>query len=75
MYSVEVGLDLERIGLEELNMRELTRFERARIIGARALQIAMGAPVLIKIEGVTDPIDIAEIELREGTIPITVRRR
>ncbi len=56
-------------------MQELTRFERARIIGARALQIAMGAPVLIKVDGVTDPVEIAEIELMEEIIPITVRRR
>jgi len=52
-----------------------TRFERARIIGARALQISMGAPVLIEIpEGVTDPVRIAELEFEEGAIPITVRR-
>jgi len=56
--------------------RRLTRFERARIIGARALQIAMGAPVLIKAPmGTTDPVDIASYELSEGVLPITIRRR
>ena len=52
-----------------------TRFEKARIIGARALQISMGAPSLIKIpEDVIFPIDIAMLEFKENAIPITVRR-
>lgn len=53
---------------------EYTRFEKARIIGARALQIAMGAPVLIETDKV-DPLDIAMEEFKRGVIPITVRRR
>ncbi|HDO41362.1 MAG TPA: DNA-directed RNA polymerase subunit K [Candidatus Bathyarchaeota archaeon] len=54
---------------------KLTRFERARICGARALQIAMGAPVLIQVtEGMTNPIDIALKELESGVLPITIRR-
>ena len=53
----------------------LTRFEKARIVGARALQIAMGAPVLIKLSKVpTNPIDIALKELERGVLPITIRR-
>ncbi len=52
-----------------------TRFERARIIGARALQIAMGAPILIDTPpGMVDPVDIAEVEFEKAVIPITVRR-
>ncbi|OYT33143.1 DNA-directed RNA polymerase subunit K [Archaeoglobales archaeon ex4484_92] len=51
-----------------------TRFERARIIGSRALQIAMGAPVLIETEK-GDPLEIASEEFERGVIPITVRRR
>ncbi|HYB58995.1 MAG TPA: DNA-directed RNA polymerase subunit K [Candidatus Acidoferrales bacterium] len=53
---------------------ELTRYERARIVGARALQISMGAPTLIDSNS-TDPIDIALEELRRGVIPITIKRR
>ena len=51
-----------------------TRFERARIVGARALQIAMGAPVLIEDDGRLDPLNIAIEELKAGVIPITVKR-
>lgn len=52
-----------------------TRFERARIIGARALQISMGAPLLIEVpSGIVDPIDIADLEFRKGVLPITVKR-
>ena len=52
-----------------------TRFEKARIIGARALQISMGAPTLIKLpKDVISPIDIAMYEFKENAIPITVKR-
>ena len=52
-----------------------TRFEKARIVGARALQISMGAPTLIKIpKDVISPIDIAMVEFKEDAIPITVKR-
>jgi DNA-directed RNA polymerase subunit K len=50
-----------------------TRYERARIIGARALQISMGAPVLLEDDS-GEPIDIALRELKMGVIPITVKR-
>lgn len=52
---------------------KLTRYERARIIGARALQISLGAPVLLDIDK-GEPIDLAMEELRLGVIPITVKR-
>jgi len=52
-----------------------TRFERARIVGARALQIAMGAPVLVEDDGQLDPLDVAIEELKAGVIPITVKRK
>ena len=51
----------------------MTRYERARIIGARALQISLGAPVLIDIDK-GEPIDLAMAELEQGVIPITVKR-
>ena len=52
---------------------KLTRYERARIIGARALQISLGAPVLIDVDK-GEPIDLAMMELEQGVIPITVKR-
>jgi len=51
-----------------------TRYERARIIGARALQISMGAPLLITTSRI-DPLEIAVEEFSAGIIPITVKRR
>jgi DNA-directed RNA polymerase subunit K len=50
-----------------------TKYEKSRIIGARALQVAMGAPVLIETDEI-DPINIAIEEFKRGVIPITVRR-
>jgi DNA-directed RNA polymerase subunit K len=55
--------------------QEFTRFERARILCARALQISLGAPILIDIlPSLVDPVEIAELEFAAGRIPITVRR-
>lgn len=52
-----------------------TRFERARILGARALQVSLGAPILIDVPAdLIDPVDIAEREFGAEMIPITVRR-
>lgn len=54
---------------------EYTRFERARILGARALQVSLGAPILIDVPAeLVDPVEIAEREFANGRIPITVRR-
>jgi DNA-directed RNA polymerase I, II, and III subunit RPABC2 len=54
---------------------KITRFEKARIVGARALQISMSAPILIEVEGtLSSPIDIALKELESGILPITIRR-
>ncbi|MCL5423567.1 MAG: DNA-directed RNA polymerase subunit K [Candidatus Marsarchaeota archaeon] len=54
-------------------MMEYTKFEKARIIGARALQLAYGAPPLVKVpENTINPIDIAEIEFDKQIIPITI---
>jgi DNA-directed RNA polymerase subunit K len=54
-------------------MKEYTRFEKARIIGARALQIARGAPPVIQTD-IKDPIKIAEQEFKEGVIPLDTKR-
>ncbi|MBR9679623.1 MAG: DNA-directed RNA polymerase subunit K [Candidatus Altiarchaeota archaeon] len=56
---------------------KLTRFERARAIGARSLQLALGAPVLTKLPKDmvnAEPIEIAEYELNKKAIPIVVVR-
>ncbi|PYB67900.1 MULTISPECIES: DNA-directed RNA polymerase subunit K [unclassified Thermoplasma] len=52
-----------------------TKFEKARIIGARALQIAMGAPVIIDVpKNMIDPVDIAMLEFENNVIPITIKK-
>ena len=54
---------------------KFTRFEKARIVGARSLQLAMGAPAFVTIEkSLRDPITIASAELEEGGLPISIRR-
>lgn len=57
-----------------------TKYEKARIIGARALQLAMGAPMLVKLtekdlEAIKfNPIEIAKMEFEKDVLPITIRR-
>jgi DNA-directed RNA polymerase subunit K len=49
------------------------RYEKARILGARALQVAYGAPVLVETDQ-SEPILIAAEEYDENVLPFTVRR-
>ena len=57
-----------------------TKFEKARMIGARALQISMGAPLAMEIKQEElekirfNPIEIAKLEFNAGVIPIDVKR-
>lgn len=61
-------------------IESFSKYERARILGARALQIAMNAPLLIKIENDDlekikyDALKTAEIELNSGILPISIKR-
>ncbi len=60
--------------------KDFTKYEKARILGSRALQISMGAPYLIKLtpekleELKYNPLEIAKLEFDAGLIPITVIR-
>ncbi|MBI4152826.1 DNA-directed RNA polymerase subunit K [Candidatus Woesearchaeota archaeon] len=59
---------------------EYTKYEKARMIGSRALQLSMGAPFLIKLDAAElkkinySTIEIALREYDEGVLPITVKR-
>ena len=61
--------------LKPINTTEyLTKYEKARILGIRAMQIANGAPVLVETGNELDPLNIAELELKEGKTPLIIRR-
>lgn len=57
-----------------------TKYERARVIGARALQLAMGAPILLGLKAKDleaikfNPIEIAKREFKKDILPITIKR-
>uniref|UniRef100_UPI0035900155 DNA-directed RNA polymerases I, II, and III subunit RPABC2-like isoform X2 n=1 Tax=Myxine glutinosa TaxID=7769 RepID=UPI0035900155 len=59
---------------ERVSTPFITKYERARVLGTRALQIAMCAPVMVQLEGETDPLLIAVKELKARKIPMIVRR-
>lgn len=52
----------------------LSKYERTRIVGERAIQISMGAPPLVEVGNLENPADIAEKELREKKIPYIIKR-
>ena len=59
---------------------EYTKYEKARIIGARSLQLSMGAPFMVKLSEKDleklnfNPLEIAKLEFEQSLIPITVKR-
>ena len=59
----------------EIGPPKLTRFERARIIGARSLQLSLGAPPFILVPpNIKDPITLAIAELEAKVLPLSIRR-
>ncbi|XP_069963577.1 DNA-directed RNA polymerases I, II, and III subunit RPABC2 [Bactrocera oleae] len=59
---------------KRITTKYMTKYERARVLGTRALQIAMCAPIMVELEGETDPLQIAMKELKQKKIPIIIRR-
>ena len=55
-------------------MMSLSKYENARIIGARAMQLANGAPPLIEVASCASAIEVASAELDAGIIPLVVLR-
>ena len=61
--------------LERITSTFMTKYEKARVLGTRALQISKNAPLMITpVPGESDPYKLAERELTEGKIPFIIRR-
>jgi DNA-directed RNA polymerase I, II, and III subunit RPABC2 len=73
-FSSKKFFNKKKIFDKRITLPYLTKYEKARILGARALQISMGAPILINLEGETDSLEIALKELKNRIIPIVIRR-
>ncbi|XP_065163317.1 DNA-directed RNA polymerases I, II, and III subunit RPABC2-like [Atheta coriaria] len=59
---------------KRITTKYITKYEIARVLGTRALQLSMSAPVMIDIGEETDPLAIATMELQEKKIPLIIRR-
>ena len=59
---------------KRITTRFMTKYERARVLGTRALQISHNAPIMVELRGETDPLDIARKELQQGKVPFIIRR-
>jgi len=78
-YDADVDFKLREVLSKNeeilIGPNRLTRFEKARISGARSLQLSLGAPILTKIPSeLTDTIMIARYELEKKSLPISIRR-
>lgn len=72
--TIEEG-DQRKANTEKISSQYMTKYERARVLGTRAMQISRNAPIMVELEPhETDPLVIAEKELREKKIPFIVRR-
>jgi DNA-directed RNA polymerase I, II, and III subunit RPABC2 len=58
-----------------MNNKILTKYERARVIGTRALQLSNGAVPMVNVDGITNVLTIAEKELMEYKMPIIIKRK
>jgi DNA-directed RNA polymerases I, II, and III subunit RPABC2 len=79
IYDAETEFKLKEVFSKDneivIGPPRLTRFEKARITGARSLQLSLGAPTLSQIPvDLTDTILIAKFELDKKTLPISIRR-
>ena len=69
------GKTYQAANVERVTPNFLTKYEKARVIGTRALQISKNAPVLVDLgKDDIDPILIAEKELADGKLPFVIRR-
>lgn len=59
---------------KRVTSKRMTRYETAKVLGARAQQIVNGAPVMIELDGEIDPLEIATKELKHWKIPMIIRR-
>ena len=59
---------------DRITSKFMTKYERARILGSRALQISKNAPLMVDPGDESDPYRLAEVELSEKKIPFIVRR-
>lgn len=75
----EIDFELKEITADRnqvlIGPQSLTRFERARITGARSLQLSLGAPSLIMVpDEIKDSVSLAATELHAKALPISIRR-
>ena len=80
-YSSTIGEDVSEPSIMptssnkiKITSKFLTKYEKCRMLGTRALQISLGSPPTVDIGNITDSYDIALMELQQKKIPIIVRR-
>ncbi|GFQ83023.1 DNA-directed RNA polymerases I, II, and III subunit RPABC2 [Trichonephila clavata] len=62
-FDVLPASEQPQLNQKRITLPYMTKYERARVLGTRALQIAMNAPVMVELDGEIDPLQIAMKEL------------
>mgnify|MGYP001247696489 CR=1 FL=1 len=76
IYNTDIYENYEMNKKKNKTDNRLTKYEKTKILGLRAQQIATGCPVFTEIpDGMTNVIDIAKKELNERKIPFIVKRK
>merc|ERR1719207_318830 len=74
-FDIETAPDTAKANDEpRMTSPYMTKYEKARVCGTRALQISMNAPVMVDTKGESCSLKIAEMELRAKMIPFVIRR-
>lgn len=73
-FSKGSGEQEQTANKDRITTKYLTKYEKARILGTRALHLSMSAPPMVELEGETDPLEIAMKELKQQKIPLIIRR-
>ena len=60
---------------ERQTSKYMSKYEKTRILGLRALQISEGSHIMVDAKGESDSLRIAQMELRQGKIPMIIRRK
>ncbi len=76
-FTIHENLEVDKNAIpkeERKTIPKLTKFERARVIGIRAVQLSQNAPTNIEVGDIFDTMEIAKLELIKGMIPLVIRR-
>lgn len=75
VFDQELASEEEKVSEVRITSPIMTKYEKSHVLGTRAMQISMNAPILVDVGDEIDPLEIAKLELKEKKIPFVVKRK